>query len=96
MQPSEQLKLEAYNWQKPGTLQVILRNIGSRPITLGSLYLNGVLLLNQMSQPIAVADTLPLILALTSGYMVGQAYTLKATSSSGAQFIYSMTCGATR
>jgi flagellin-like protein len=93
-QTKEQLIMEAYNWVTPTSLIFTLRNVGSSPSTVASVYLGGNPLTTGASTPIAVGSSTQFTFSGVSGsYTTGAAYTLKIVSATGGVFAFSVIDG---
>jgi len=95
-QTKEQLIMEAYNWGTVGTISFTLRNVGSAPVTVTSVYLGGIYLTTGASTFVAIGGSRLFSLSTTgSSYTAGAAYTLKVVSATGGVFAFSVINGST-
>jgi len=92
-QTKEQLIMEAYNWATPATLVFTLRNVGSAPVTVASVYLGGNALTTGASTAIAIGSSQQFSLSVSGSYTPGAAYTLKVVSTTGGVFAFSVIDG---
>jgi flagellin-like protein len=93
-QVREQIEMDAYNWQTPGTLTLYLRNVGAADVVIDEVYISGeqatvtpvnLLVMGGASQ---VAVTEP-----TATYTSGVAYTIKVITITGGVFSFSCIYG---
>jgi len=93
-QTKEQLIMEAYNWGTVGTISFTLRNVGSAPSTVTSIYLGGISLTTGATTQVQVGKSQLFSLSATGGtYTTGAAYTLKIVSATGGVFAFSVIDG---
>jgi len=96
-QVKEQIIMEAYNWPSAtGSFTVTLRNVGSSAVTLGNLYVGGVLASGTgvtSGASIAVGATLAGTITAAGTLADGVAYIFKVTTQTGAVFSFSVIRG---
>jgi len=91
-QTKEQLILEAYNWTG-GSLQIVLRNVGSSGVTIAAVYIEGTPWVTTTSA-VAIGSTATFSAAPPTGtWTVGASYTLKVVTTTGGTFSFSVVRG---
>jgi len=94
-QVKEQLIIEAYNWNNPGSLVLNIRNVGSASVTISKIYVGGTSMTFSGGPDIGVAAvvTVTVTIAGVSGY--GVAYPIKVVTQTGGVFSFSAILGST-
>jgi hypothetical protein len=91
-QTKEHIIMESYDWTSPGTLKFTLRNVGSGTVIIAAIYLGGSNE-NAAATTLSVGATAVYQLAISGSFQTGAAYSLKAVSSDGGVFVFSVTDG---
>ena len=94
-QVKEQLIIEAYNWNDPGSLVLNIRNVGSASVAISKIYVGGTSMTFSGGPDIGVAAvvTVTVTIAGVSGY--GVAYPIKVVTQTGGVFSFSAILGST-
>lgn len=101
-QIKEQVILEAYNWNIVNVAVLTLRNVGTNPVQVADVFLNGAASTITFSAGCSfglfqsqTSCFLTLSVPSSAQVTVGEAYPVKIVSANGAIFQFSLICGQT-
>lgn len=95
---AEQLSLESYDWPQGGQLSILVRNVGSAPVNIGSAkyFINGLVVESSSTCGLTLNPNQSCAIILTpstSSLVVGTAYPLKIGTADGSIFSFTVTYG---